>query len=372
MPTVLVASSGTGGHLFPALALATELVRRNSSTRPVFVGAGRMRTAGPASSDAIAQAGFEWHTVPGRGLQRRGVVGLVPFAWDLARGYLAARRLVRRLRPHVAIGFGNFGSVAPLVAAHRRGVPVIIHEANALTGKANRLLARYARVVAVQFECAADGLRRAPGAGVEVVGMPVRDALLNLPARAEARGAYGLDEGAFTLLVMGGSQGARRLNEVVCTTLPRLEAIEPRVQIVHLCGRLDEDTVRAAYASSGVRHVVRAFEPQMERAYAAADCALCRAGAATLAELAVTATPALLVPYPFATEAHQARNADVLARNDAAHVVAQTDFGPDVVVDFIRQMLDGPSRTAMADNVISFARPDATQRLADLVEKQMT
>ncbi|MBN1917161.1 MAG: undecaprenyldiphospho-muramoylpentapeptide beta-N-acetylglucosaminyltransferase [Verrucomicrobia bacterium] len=371
MATVLVASGGTGGHLFPALALAAELVRRSASTRVAFVGAGRTRTAGPASGDAVTSAGFEWHAVPGRGLQRRNVLGLVPFAWDLTRGYVAARRLVRRLRPDVAVGFGNFGSVAPLVAAHRRGVPVVIHEANALAGKANRWLARYARTVAVQFERAADGLTLAPGGRVETVGMPVREALFGLPAKAEARRVYGLDESAFTLLVMGGSQGARRLNEVVCAMLPQLAAMTPHVQVVHLCGRPDEEAVRTAYAPGSVRHAVRAFEPQMERAYAAADCALCRAGAATLAELAVTGTPALLVPYPYATEAHQARNADVLAQGGAAYVAAQADFGSDAVLDFLRQMKDAQTREAMAASVRRFARPDATRRLADLVEEEM-
>jgi UDP-N-acetylglucosamine--N-acetylmuramyl-(pentapeptide) pyrophosphoryl-undecaprenol N-acetylglucosamine transferase len=367
MPTVLVASGGTGGHLFPALALAAELVRRNASTRVAFLGAGRI-----TSGDAVLEAGFEWYPVPGRGLRRRSVLGLVPFALDLARGYVAARRLVRRLRPDVAVGFGNFGSVAPLVAAHRRGVAVIIHEANALAGKANRLLARYAQVLAVQFECAAAGLKLAPACRVEAIGMPVREALLHLPAKGEARRAYGLDENAFTLLVMGGSQGARRLNEVVCAALPQLEAVEPRVQIVHLSGRPDEAIARAAYGSSNVRHTLRAFEPQMERAYAAADCALCRAGAATLSELAVTGLPALLVPYPYATEAHQARNADVLAQSDAARVVAQDDLGPEVVLGFVRQMQSAQARETMAANVRRFARPDAARRMADLVEKQMT
>jgi UDP-N-acetylglucosamine--N-acetylmuramyl-(pentapeptide) pyrophosphoryl-undecaprenol N-acetylglucosamine transferase len=363
MATVLVASGGTGGHLFPAVALAQELARRSASTRLVFVGSGRT-TARQAALDE----GFEWHSVPGRGLPRRGVLGLVPFAWDLLRGVLASRRLVRRLRPAVAVGFGNYGSVAPLYAAHRRHVPIVIHEANALPGKANRLLARTASAVAVQFDEAGRALAGVTRSRVETVGMPVRDALLHLPDAGEARRAYGLDEHAFTLLAMGGSQGARALNEAVCAALPALEQLEPRVQIVHLCGRLDEDTVRAAYEGRSIRSAVRAFETDMARAYAAADCALCRAGAATTAELAVTRTPSLLVPYPHATEDHQARNARVLEQHRAARVVRQEDLRPETVVGFVKDMQDEAHRAEMAQRAGELARPDAAARLADLVE----
>ncbi len=367
MPTVLVASGGTGGHLFPAIALAHELVRRRPSTRIAFVGSGRT-----AARNAVTDAGFEWHAVPGRGMPRRGVLGLVPFAWALLRGLVASRRLVRRLRPDVAVGFGNYGSVAPLIAAHRRRVPVVIHESNALPGKANRLLARMADAVAVQFDEARDALSAVARCPVEAVGMPVRDELLELPDTRDARRAYGLDEDAFTLLVMGGSQGARRLNEVVCQSLAQLERLSTRVQVIHLCGAHDEATVRAAYEAHSLPHAVRAFEPDMASAYAAADCALCRAGAATVAELEVTGTPALLVPYPYATEAHQARNADVLERHGAARVVAQADLEPAMLVGYVTQMLDEPTRRRMAHSARLLARLDAAQRLADLVEQQMT
>jgi UDP-N-acetylglucosamine--N-acetylmuramyl-(pentapeptide) pyrophosphoryl-undecaprenol N-acetylglucosamine transferase len=366
MPTVLVASGGTGGHLFPALALANELARRYPSTRIAFVGAGR--TAG---RDAVIETGFEWYAVPGRGLPRRGVLAMLPFAWDLLRGVLASRTLVRRLRPDVVVGFGNYGSVAPLYAAHRRRVPIVLHEANALPGKANRLLARYARAVAVQFDEAAKAFHRAGGARVETVGMPVRAELLALPDAREARRAYGLDENALTLLVMGGSLGARRLNEVVCAALPQLERLDPPVQVVHLCGAADEPSVKAAYEASTVAHALRAFETDMARAYAAANCALCRAGASTVAELAVTGTPSLLVPYPYATEAHQARNADVLARTGAARVVPQADFEPGVLVDYVAKMQNESTRQEMGRSARRLARPDSAARLADLVEKYM-
>ncbi len=366
MPTVLVASGGTGGHLFPAIALAKELVRRHSTTRIAFIGAGRT-----AARDAVIEAGFEWYTVPGRGMPRRGLLGMVPFAFDLLRGVLTSRGLVRRLRPDVAVGFGNYGSVAPLYAAHRRRVPIVIHEANALPGRANRLLARYARVIAVQFDEAAKGFKPAADRRIEAVGMPVRDELLELPDPRDARRAYGLDEDTFTLLVMGGSQGARRLNEIVCAALPELERIEPPVQVVHLCGTADEKSVKKTYEASTVAHAVRAFEADMARAYAAADCALCRAGAATVAELAVTGTPSLLVPYPYATEAHQVKNAEVFERNGAARLVAQTEFEPAVLVEFVRQMLDATTHEQMGRNARRLARPDATERLADLVEKCM-
>lgn len=367
MPTVLVASGGTGGHLFPAIALATELRRRDSSTRIAFIGPDRT-----AARDAVTRQGFEWYAVPGRGMPRRGMLGMAPFAWALLRGVLASRTLVRRLRPDVAVGFGNYGTVAPLYAAHRRRVPIVIHEANALPGKANRLLSRCARAVAVQFAEAGHAFRAAVGERIEAVGMPVREELLEPADPREARRAYGLDEDAFTLLVMGGSQGAKRLNEIVCAALPELERLETPVQVVHLAGAGRDEDVRRTYAASGVAHAVRAFETGMQRAYAAANCALCRAGAATLAELAATGTPALLVPYPYAAEGHQARNAEVFERHGAARVVAENDLAPAVLVEYVRQMQDENTRDEMGRNARRLARPDAAKRLADLVEKYMT
>jgi len=367
MSTVLIASGGTGGHLFPAIALAKALVRRNASTRIAFAGAGRT-----AAHEAVTQEGFEWHAVPGRGLPRRGGLRMVPFAWALLRGMLASRALVRRLRPNVAVGFGNYGSVAPLYAAHRRGVPVVIHEANAVAGKANRLLARGAQAIAVQFAEAGEAFSAVEKASVAVIGMPIRQELFEPADPREARRAYGLDENTFTLLVMGGSQGARRLNEIVCAAVPELERLEPRVQVIHLCGAADEQSVSRAYDASGLAHVVRPFETEMWRAYAAADCALCRAGAATVAELSATATPSLLVPYPFATEQHQARNAAMLERAGAARAVAEENLGTDVLVEYVRQMQDTRTREAMGRQARRLARPDATERLADLVENYMT
>jgi UDP-N-acetylglucosamine--N-acetylmuramyl-(pentapeptide) pyrophosphoryl-undecaprenol N-acetylglucosamine transferase len=364
MPTVLVASGGTGGHLYPAIALADELVRRRASMRIAFVGAGRR-----AGRDAAVEHGFEWHTVPGRGMPRGGALGLVPFAWDLLRGVLASRKLVRRLRPDVAIGFGNYASVAPLYAAYRRRVPIVIHEANAVPGRANRLLARYANAVAVHFAEAGEALKDRATGRIETVGMPVRAAILEPPDPHAARRAYGLDEGTFTLLVVGGSQGAARLNEVVCEALAQLERLELPVQVIHLCGRGHDEPVRRAYETHRVAHAVHAFEADMARAYAAADCALCRAGAATLAELAATSTPSLLVPYPFATEGHQAKNADAVARAGAARVVPQQELGAAVLVEYVRQMQDAQTREAMSRHAHRIAHPDAAQRLADLVEE---
>jgi len=365
MPTVLVASGGTGGHLFPALALGHELVRRHPSTRIVFVGPQRT-----ATKDAVGDAGFEWRTVPGRGMPRRRGLSLVPFVWDLVRGMLAACSLVRRLEPDIAIGFGNYASFTPLYAAHRRGVPVVIHEGNALPGKANRLLARYARAVAVQFAEAGEALRTTPGPGATVVSLPVRSELLELPDAREARRSYGLDEDAFTLLVMGGSQGAKRLNEITCAALPGLAQLG--IQVIHLCGAAHEADVRNAYESSSLNHAVCAFEPQMTRAYAAVDAAICRAGAATLAELAVTATPALLVPYPFATEGHQAKNAEVFKRIGAAYSVEETHLQPGVLIEHVRRMMHGSVRLEIGHSIRRLACPDAAQRLADLVEMHMT
>jgi UDP-N-acetylglucosamine--N-acetylmuramyl-(pentapeptide) pyrophosphoryl-undecaprenol N-acetylglucosamine transferase len=366
MPTVLVASGGTGGHLFPAIALADELVQRRASTRIAFVGTGR--TAG---RDAASEHGFDWYTVPGRGLPRGDLLRLVPFAWDLLRGVLASRALVRRLRPDVAVGFGNYASVPPLYAAHRRRTPIVIHEGNAVPGRANRLLARYASAIAVHFPEAGETLKVRATGRVETVGMPVRAAILEPPEPHAARRAYGLDERAFTLLVVGGSQGAARLNQVVCEALAELDRLETPVQVIHLCGPARDAPVRRAYEGHRIAHAVQAFETDMARAYAAADCALCRAGAATLAELAATGTPSLLVPYPFATEGHQAKNAEAFARAGAARVVPEQELQPAVLVECVRQMQNAQTREAMRCHARRLAHPDAAQRLADLVEEYM-
>jgi UDP-N-acetylglucosamine--N-acetylmuramyl-(pentapeptide) pyrophosphoryl-undecaprenol N-acetylglucosamine transferase len=279
----------------------------------------------------------------------------------LGLAFAASLRRMRRNSPDALLAMGSYASVGPALAARALRVPVVVHEANAVPGRAIALLARVASSVALTFESAS---RYLPGRNLCVTGLPLRG---DLHGRFE-EGV--LQPGLFTVLVMGGSQGAHRLNEIATAALCRLRRDGAAVQVVHLTGKDDEAWVRDAYVQAGVPHAVFGFLKEMGKAYNAADLAVCRAGAASCMELAVCGVPSLLVPYPWAMRDHQTANAAELKRAGAADMVAQSDLSADWLAAYVSERLGHPdARAAMRTALRRFAKPDAASRLADLVEK---
>jgi len=359
----VIAAGGTGGHIFAALALADALTRDHGA-EVRFIG-----TPGGQEATRVPAAGYRFDAVASAPLYREVSLRAAKAPWVALRSALACAPLVEGA--DVAVGTGGYASVPAILAARRAHVPIVLHEPNAKPGLANRILARFASAIGVAFADA--GQRLAGQARIEVIGYPVREAILRVAEHREeladeAREVLGLDGGRRTALVWGGSQGALHLDEVVAAALPGL-ASDEHLQLLVLTGAANLGVVGpAAERATGVRVRALPFLDRMELAFAVADLAVSRAGATTIAEQAVCGLPALLVPYPYATENHQEANARELEHSGAASVVLDADLTPQVFVDRVDAMLDDPAGLAsMAERSLAWAKPDAVNRFARLV-----
>ncbi|MES1928293.1 undecaprenyldiphospho-muramoylpentapeptide beta-N- acetylglucosaminyltransferase [Salinisphaera dokdonensis CL-ES53] len=307
-PHVLIMAGGTGGHVFPALAVAKALIERGARVSWLGTAAGIEARLVPAND-------LELHTIDVAGLRGKGALSWFAAPLRLARACLQALGLVRRLAPQLVVGMGGFASGPGGLAARLTGRPLLIHEQNAAPGLTNRLLARIANTVLQAFP------ETFTGDTARSVGNPVRREILDLPAPADR---FANRDDAIRLLVLGGSGGALAINERVPAALAKL-APETRPQVRHQAGRTLEQA-EAAYAEANVEADVSAFIEDMAEAYAWADVVICRSGALTVAELAAAGVSALLVPYPFAVDDHQRANGQYLVDAGAATLVDQTDL----------------------------------------------
>lgn len=345
--TVLVMAGGTGGHVFPALAVADVL--RAAGHRVVWLG-----TRQGIEARVVPAAGIEIEWLPVSGLRGKGKLALLLAPFRLVRAGLAALRIFHRVQPAVVLGMGGFASGPGGVVARLLHRPLVIHEQNAIAGFTNRVLARIAQRVLVAFPDTLHDVARE-----EVVGNPVRDSVvaLDTPAARFAERA-----GPFRILVLGGSLGARALNELV--PLAIAESGIP-VDVLHQSGRGDPESVRAAYASRNINATVQPFIEDMAGAYAWADFAVCRAGAMTVFELAAAGLGSALVPFPHAVDDHQTFNARYLADADAAIIVQERDMTTASLAAIIRETASRDRLLAMAENARRKARPQATRDVAD-------
>jgi UDP-N-acetylglucosamine--N-acetylmuramyl-(pentapeptide) pyrophosphoryl-undecaprenol N-acetylglucosamine transferase len=353
----VIAAGGTGGHLFPGMAVGEVLRARGHAV---------MLIVSEKEIDAVATEGrtdFQVEKVPGVGWQGRTPLALARFALKFWAGWRQCRALFARFAPAAVLGMGGFTSFAPILAGRRRGVPTYVHDSNAIPGKANKLNARYCTAVLLGFaQCA----QHFPKSRCIVTGTPIRRSLAQRIDRAAALAEFGLSPARQTLLVMGGSQGARGLNAALVQALPALQA-RP-VQIIHLTGKEDEARMREAYAQAGVPAFVAAFFHRMECAYSAADFAIARSGAASLTELSHFALPAVLVPYPHAAEDHQTRNAQIFAEAGAAVLLPERDLASGTLAEQLRELLEDAARRAtMSARCAALAPHGAAERIADLL-----
>jgi UDP-N-acetylglucosamine--N-acetylmuramyl-(pentapeptide) pyrophosphoryl-undecaprenol N-acetylglucosamine transferase len=373
---ILIAGGGTGGHLYPGIALARELKRRDPSTQVTFVG-----TAAGIEARVVPREGFELDLIRVAGLKGKNRVeraigfGLLPIA------ALDTLRVIARRKPDVVIGVGGFASGPVLALAALFRYPTMLLEQNALPGITNRLLAPVVRAAAVNFEAA---LTYFPRTGF-VAGNPVRPEFF--PAQNEelnditgpfdsvdsASGgnlAQGKPHDAARVLIFGGSQGAHAINVAMVEAAARLAASGIRLALTHQTGERDLDLVRTAYQHAGLAARVEAFIYEIDREMKAADVVIARSGATTLAELAASGRPAILVPLPTSTDDHQRKNAEVVARAGAAVVVDERELNGDSLAAAITSLVSDPERRRrMAAAARSLARPDAARRIADRVEQ---
>jgi len=358
---VVITGGGTGGHLFPALAVRAALLRRHPGAQVLFVGAAAGVEASILPRMGLDFRGLEAPPVKGRG-RRRQLRALAA----LPRVVSQARRLLREFAPQVVLGVGGYASFPSVVAARLLRIPAVIHEQNAYPGLANRWLARGAAAVAVSFGAAA---RFFPRGRTTVTGNPVRPEIRPGDAAA-ARGHLGLAPGSFTVLVFGGSQGAHRINLARVEALPRLAHLRDRLQFLHATGAQDAARVREAYRGGGWQSRVEPFFEDMATAYTAADLVVARAGASTVFELAALGKPALLVPYPFAANDHQRLNAEAMVGLGAAWILLDAYCDGPRLAATVQAALEKPELLrAMGEKARALARPDAAERIVELLER---
>jgi UDP-N-acetylglucosamine--N-acetylmuramyl-(pentapeptide) pyrophosphoryl-undecaprenol N-acetylglucosamine transferase len=353
-----IACGGTGGHLFPGLAVAEVLRDRGHEV---------LLLVSEKEVDAVAlrdHPGFASERLPGIGLPPLWSPRLLLFGAQFMRAVARCRALFSESRPDAVLGMGGFTSTAPVWAARRAGIPAFLHESNAIPGRANKINARIAGRVLLGFE---ECRRHFPRARCEFTGTPVRAALGVAPTRDEARAALGLPADGQVLLIMGGSQGARGINDLFAAAAPALAAAG--IAVLHLSGAQDLRRVEDAYAAAGLRGRVLDFHHRMGECYAAATAAVSRSGASSLAELARFGLPSLLIPYPHATDDHQTLNAEIFARAGAAEVLRERDASARTAADRVVALLTQPARIdEMSRRSRALAPGDAAVRVADLLE----
>ncbi len=381
-----IACGGTGGHIFPGLAVAAALRRRGHEVV--------LWLAGKPGED-LALAGWDGPvvTVYARGVSSHAPRAMIATCFRLVRAVLQCHRSLQRFSPDVLLAMGSYASVGPVLAAWWLNIPVVLHEANVIPGRAIRFLGRWAEAVAVGFEETRHHLAHRR---LVVTGMPVwrhvasgagseeqrnqrtdigpQSEIGNWQSKIEDLGA--LAPTVFTLLVMGGSRGAHRLNEVVSQAILRLHREGHSLQVIHLAGWSDEESIRQVYQQAGVPHAVFGFLHDMSRAYRQASLAICRSGASTCAELSYYGVPALLVPYPFAIHQHQTANADALALAGAADICDEQILTVDWLVGYVAGtpavagLIRDPTRLAlMRAAALRRVTNNPASALADLVEE---
>ncbi|HUD43209.1 MAG TPA: undecaprenyldiphospho-muramoylpentapeptide beta-N-acetylglucosaminyltransferase [Dokdonella sp.] len=345
---VLIMAGGTGGHIFPGIAVGAELRARGV---PVVWLGGRIGL----EQRLVPAAGFPLQTLGFGGVRGKGLATRLLALPRLFGAWLAARRLLHRLRPRSVLALGGYASAPGGLAARSLRLPLVVHEQNRVPGMTNRLLARHATRLLSGF---ADAF---PDGRAEWVGNPVREAIAALPEPAIRLAGR---SGPLRVLVLGGSQGAQSLNG-------RLPAVFGRyggaLDVLHQCGAAHVEATRAAYAASGVLARVEPFIDDMAAAYAWADLAVCRSGALTVAELCAAGVPAILVPFPHAVDDHQTRNAEAMVAVGAAECVAEGEGFAERVDHAFGPLVDARDRVApMAAAARTLARPDAARRIADI------
>ncbi|OIP46214.1 MAG: undecaprenyldiphospho-muramoylpentapeptide beta-N-acetylglucosaminyltransferase [Desulfobacterales bacterium CG2_30_60_27] len=348
---IVITGGGTGGHLFPGIAVAEALRDQFPGGEVLFVGAGRQMDA-----RALERHRFRAATIRCQGLKGKGSLARMRAMVELPMGLVQALLLLRRFRPALVFGVGGYVTGPVLLAARLLGIPTCIHEQNSVAGLANRWLGRLVDRVFISIPGSEAFF---PARKTVLTGNPVRRELLARPAEAGQRAT------GPTLLILGGSQGAHRVNTLVVGALSRSRRELPAsIAVIHQTGRADEEMVRAAYARVGIQARVAAFFDDMALVYGAADLIVSRAGATTLAELAVLKKPALLIPYPFAADGHQEKNGCFLVAAGAARMCLEADLTEEKLArELINLLADGDLRQRMGESMGRVAQPLATENI---------
>ncbi|MBF5044413.1 undecaprenyldiphospho-muramoylpentapeptide beta-N-acetylglucosaminyltransferase [Aggregicoccus sp. 17bor-14] len=355
---VLIAGGGTGGHLFPGIALAEEVTTRHPRNEVVFAGTDRGLEA-----RVVPAAGYLLETIPAQGLKGKGFLGLLRGLLALPLAFVKSFRILVRHKPDVVVGVGGYSSGPVVLAAWLMGIPTAVQEQNALPGFTNKVLGKMVKVVFTSFPEAA---RFFPPAKVHLIGNPIRRKLMDNYLRSSVA------HDGFNVLVFGGSLGAKALNARMIEALDSLGDLKEQISFVHQTGKKDVEAVREGYAARGFKAQVSEFIEDMSAAYANAELVVCRAGATTLAELTVCKKASILVPFPHATDNHQEVNAMSLVNVGAAVMMREGELTGEKLAQEIRRLKEHPEqRRQMEKRAGLLGRPEAAKELADVCVELM-
>ena len=354
----LMAAGGTGGHVIPALVVARELMARNPDCRVLFVG-----TAKGVENRLVPQAGFPLELVDVGALQRQSWAARSRTFFRLPRALWQASRILRKFQPQVVLGVGGYAAGPVMLAAALMGIPLAVLEPNAFPGMANRWIAPFVARAFLAFPEAASFF----GHGKPLIaGIPVRREFFEIRPHPQTQPR----ESPFTVLVFGGSQGARTLNRAVMEALPKLAQCGKQIRLLHQTGQNEYNAVKEAVAKYPVQAEVFPYIEGMPEAFARADLVVCRAGANTVAELAAAGKAAILVPFPAAANQHQLRNAEAVARTGAARLILDKELNGETFFSAVEELCEGPEKlNRMEARIRNFGRPEATALIADELER---
>jgi UDP-N-acetylglucosamine--N-acetylmuramyl-(pentapeptide) pyrophosphoryl-undecaprenol N-acetylglucosamine transferase len=348
---VVIAGGGTGGHLFPGIALAEEFTRRKEGWEVIFIGTGK-----GLEQRVLSRWGFELMTIPAAPLKGRSWWGKAVSFSTLFRGAWSSAIILRRLSPRLVIGLGGYSAGAVVLAAYLLGIKRVIQEQNVQPGFTNRMASRFAQRVFLSW---AEGARFFPAAKVRVTGNPLRQGVLE--GRGKKRGEKG-----FTLLILGGSQGATAINRGMMEVLPALATIKKDLRIIHQTGAADCQRVREGYEKAGLEASVHPFIDEMAPCYREARLAICRAGAATITELCAWGRASILIPYPYAADDHQRKNALALVQQGAGRMIPDAELsGERLAQEILSLYHDRQALNEMEQAAAALGQPDAAARIVD-------
>tara|TARA_R110000850_G_scaffold167796_2_gene292838 strand:+ start:2718 stop:3824 length:1107 start_codon:yes stop_codon:yes gene_type:complete len=355
---LVIACGGTGGHLFPGIAVAEAWTKAGGEV---------LLLISEKQIDSLASEGYDhlrFEKMPLIAMPPVLSLKMAAFLFRFAKSLFACRKLLKQFRADAVLGMGGFTSTAPLVAGRMLGCPTFIHESNSIPGRANRLNAKFANTVLVGFETCADHFG-VPGR-TELVGTPLRPSVASKPQRSESEAFFGLEPGIRTVMVMGGSQGAQRINELIAAGLAEFE--KAGVRVLHISGPADYDSVKPAYDQSPNAGVLCNFCADIQHAYAAADLAICRSGASTLTELAFYEIPSVLIPYPFSADDHQIYNAEIFSKPGAAELWQQDELSEENFAGKVIELVTDDTRMdGMRQAMKELAIPDASVRVCNVI-----
>lgn len=351
---VLIAAGGTGGHIYPGIAVAKEILRRDANSSVKFVG-----TMRGLETKLVPDNGFDLLTINSAGLKNVGFAGKLKGLYLLPKSFLEARSLIKDFQPDVVIGAGGYVTGPVLLTASLMRIPTMVMESNALPGFTNRQLAKFVTKAALTF---AESLKFFGNKGV-VIGNPVRREFFEIPPKAR-------DEKKFSLLIFGGSQGARAINNAMVEALPELKFFQDRLQITHQTGEADYETIVKGYHANDWQTAdIRPYIKDMMSEFARTDLIICRAGATTCAELAAAGKAAVMIPLPTAADDHQRVNAETLQAAGAARMILQKDLNGASLTREIAELIEKPERISEMEKAAkSLAKADAAEVTVNLIE----